>query len=401
MEIAMIKYIGCLISLSLLVSAASPAIMAQALEGREGSFSLPSGLHKAMLLKPGPGNPRNSEGDFIQLRGGRLLFVYSHFTDGSSDHASAFLASRISNDGGQRWSDKDAIILSNEGGFNIMSVSLLRLINGQIAMFYLRKNSMEDCRPWMRISTDEALTWSEPIEVIADQVGYYVLNNDRAIQLKSGRLICPVALHHLPEYEQPDWKGLLMCYVSDDSGMTWKRSASVLKGTNPNGSRTTFQEPGVIELKDRRLMMWVRSDGGSQYLSWSEDEGNTWSQPVPSEIRSPVSPASMERIPRTGDLLLVWNDHADIPEVLKGRRTPLSVAISRDEGRHWTRSVALENDPEGWYCYTAIECMGDHVILGHSAGDRRTGGLNCLQMTRFELSWLYDILGETQKVRAQ
>ncbi|HAO67810.1 MAG TPA: sialidase, partial [Verrucomicrobiales bacterium] len=289
----MMKYIGCLISLSLLVSAASPAITAQALEGREGSFSLPSGLHKAMLLKPGPGNPRNSEGDFIQLRGGRLLFVYSHFTDGSSDHASAFLASRISNDGGQRWSDKDAIILSNEGGFNIMSVSLLRLINGQIAMFYLRKNSMEDCRPWMRISTDEALTWSEPIEVIADQVGYYVLNNDRAIQLKSGRLICPVALHHLPEYEQPDWKGLLMCYVSDDSGMTWKRSASVLKGTNPNGSRTTFQEPGVIEFKDRRLMMWVRSDGGSQYLSWSEDEGNTWSQPVPSEIRSPVSPASM------------------------------------------------------------------------------------------------------------
>ncbi|MBT5478014.1 MAG: exo-alpha-sialidase, partial [Verrucomicrobia bacterium] len=49
----MMKYIGCLISLSLLFSAASPAIMAQALEGREGSFSLPLGLHKAMLLKPG------------------------------------------------------------------------------------------------------------------------------------------------------------------------------------------------------------------------------------------------------------------------------------------------------------------------------------------------------------
>ncbi|MBT5061474.1 MAG: exo-alpha-sialidase, partial [Verrucomicrobia bacterium] len=123
----MMKYIGCLISLCLLVTATGSAIMAQALEG---SSSLPSGLHKAMLLKPGPGNPRNSEGDFIQLRDGRLLFVYSHFTDGTSDHASAFLASRISSDGGQTWSDKDAIILSNEGGFNIMSVSLLRLVNG-------------------------------------------------------------------------------------------------------------------------------------------------------------------------------------------------------------------------------------------------------------------------------
>ncbi|MDG1892328.1 MAG: sialidase family protein [Verrucomicrobiota bacterium] len=393
----MMTYAKILISLYLLGGATSSVIMAQVLEGRKGPTSVPSGVHKAMLLKPGPGNPRNSEGDFIQLRDGRVLFVYSHFTDGSSDHASAFLASRISNDGGYTWSDKDEMILRNEGGFNVMSVSLLRLNNGQIAMFYLRKNSLEDCRPWMRLSTDEALTWSAPVEVIADQVGYYVLNNDRVIQLKNGKLICPVALHHLPEYEKPDWKGLLMCYVSDDSGMTWRRSASVLKGTKRDGSRTTFQEPGVIELTDGRLMMWVRSDGGSQYLSWSEDEGNTWSQPVPSEIRSPVSPASMERIPETGDLLLVWNNHADIPEALAGRRTPFSIALSRDEGRHWTRSVALENDPEGWYCYTAIECIGDQVILGHSAGDRRTGGLNSLQLTRFGVSWLYDILDEKQK----
>ncbi|MDC0325238.1 glycoside hydrolase [bacterium] len=385
-----------LISLSLLVGATCSVIMAQELGGKDkkDSSRVLSGVHKAMLLKPGPGNPRNSEGDFVQLRDGRVLFVYSHFTDGSSDHASAFLASRISNDGGKTWSGKDEITLRNEGGFNIMSVSLLRLNNGQIAMFYLRKNSLEDCRPLMRLSTDEALTWGEPVEVITDQVGYYVLNNDRVIQMKSGKLICPVALHHLPEYEKPDWKGLLMCYVSDDSGMTWKRSASVLKGTNRDGSRTTYQEPGVIELRDGRLMMWVRSDGGSQYLSWSEDEGNTWSQPVPSEIRSPVSPASIERIPDTGDLLLVWNNHADIPEALAGRRTPFSVALSKDEGLHWTRSVALENDPEGWYCYTAIEFMGDQVILGHSAGDRRTGGLNSLQMTRFKVSWLYDILNE-------
>ncbi|MCH1438823.1 MAG: hypothetical protein L7W43_04175, partial [Rubripirellula sp.] len=69
----MMKYIGSLISLSLLVTAANPAVMAQAIEEREGPFSLPSGLHKTMLLKPGPGNPRNSEGDFIQLSGGRLL----------------------------------------------------------------------------------------------------------------------------------------------------------------------------------------------------------------------------------------------------------------------------------------------------------------------------------------
>lgn len=42
-------------------------------------------------------NPRNSEGDFIQLKDGKILFVYSHYDGKSSgDHASAYLAGRYS-----------------------------------------------------------------------------------------------------------------------------------------------------------------------------------------------------------------------------------------------------------------------------------------------------------------
>ena len=77
-----------------------------------------------------------------------------------------------------------------------MSVSLLRLRNGQLALSYLRKNSLVDCRPYMRFSTDEAKSWSNPIEIIPDsQLGYYVQNNDRLIQTANGRLIAPVAEH--------------------------------------------------------------------------------------------------------------------------------------------------------------------------------------------------------------
>ena len=352
-----------------------------------------SGVRKEVLLPPGPENPRNSEGDFIELRDGRVLFVYTHFTGGSSDHASAFLASRVSNDGGQTWSKEDQVVLSNEGGFNIMSVSLLRLNNGDIALFYIRKNSHRDCRPLMRVSNDEAQTWGEAVEVITDQIGYYVLNNDRVVQLENGRLICPVALHHLPEYEKPDWQGLLMCYLSDDLGKSWKRGKSVLKGTRPDGSRVTLQEPGVIELQDGRLMMFARTDDGSQYLGWSPDLGETWSQPIASSIRSPQSPATIERIPGGSDLLMVWNDHAGIPESLKTRRTPFSVALSHDDGKTWTKSVSLEDDPNGWYCYTALDFLGDRVLLGHCAGDRRNGGLNSTQITSFDMAWLYETLG--------
>jgi len=71
----------------------------------------------------------------------------------------------------------------------------------------------------------------------------------------------------------------------------------------------------------------------------------TWSDAEPTDIRSPLSPASIKRIPKTGDLLMVWNDHADIAAVLRGKRTPLTVAVSRDEGKTWEKRKTLYDDP--------------------------------------------------------
>lgn len=49
----------------------------------------------------------------------------------------------------------------------------------------------------------------------------------------------------------------------------------------------------------------------------------------------------------------------------------------------------LEDDPGGWYCYTAITFVGERVVLGHCAGDKTTGDLNRTQITWFDLDWLY------------
>jgi len=49
------------------------------------------------------------------------------------------LAARYSDDGGRSWTDEDVVVVENEGGMNVMSVSLLRLQNGDIAFFYLRE----------------------------------------------------------------------------------------------------------------------------------------------------------------------------------------------------------------------------------------------------------------------
>ena len=89
-----------------------------------------------------PGHPRNSEGALVALRDGRLLFAYSHYLGTSwQDHAAAVIAARESADGGRTWSAEDRILVANEGDCNVMSVSLLRLHDGRIALFYARKNS--------------------------------------------------------------------------------------------------------------------------------------------------------------------------------------------------------------------------------------------------------------------
>ncbi len=341
---------------------------------------------RTLELPPGAGNPRNSEGAFVSLKDGRILFVYSHYTAGrGGDHDPAHLAGRYSSDGGRTWTTEDRVIVENEGGMNVMSVSLLRLQNGQIALFYLLKNSEQDCRPLMRLSSDEGATWGAPVTCITDEVGYYVLNNDRAIQLTGGRLVLPICLHWVQGAPKADWQGTLLCYLSDDSGKTWRRSKTVQKGYDAAGRRITTQEPGAVELKDGRVMMFIRASGGCQYLAYSSDGGDTWSAPVASDIKSPVSPASIKRLPSTGDLLLVWNNHDTIPDSLKNKRVPLSTAVSKDDGKTWQQVRVLEGNPQGWYCYIAIHPMDDAVLLGYCA----MSGLAHSRITRVPVSWLY------------
>lgn len=342
-----------------------------------------------LRIEPTDQQPRNSEGDIIRLRDGRLCLIYSRFRGprpqperpggGIRDHSPADLAMRTSSDGGRTWS-ADRIVVENDAGSNIMSASLLRLKTGAIALFYLYKESLTNCRPVMRISNDEAASWSQVTYCTAEEIGYFILNNDRAVELSGGRIVLPLALHNTPEYEKPDWQGTILCYLSDDSGKTWRSSRDRFKAFSPEGERVTAQEPGVVELKDGRLLMFVRTDAGSQYLSYSSDQGDTWTKPTPSDLASPVSPTTIERVPWSGDLLCVWNDHSGRHPFRRGRRSPLTVAISRDDGRTWEPSRAIERNYRGWYCYTSMSFLDDRVLLSYCAGSRRIGRLHRLKV---------------------
>jgi len=341
-----------------------------------------------LTLEPSPANPRNSEGAFLVGADGEIAFAYTHFTGGSRDHSDAFIAMRRSPDGGRTWSD-DCLLVPNEGRANVMSVSILPLPSGEVLLGYLVKNGWDDCRLAVRRSDDGLKTLSAP-DLMTSEPAYYVVNNDRLVRLSSGRLLAPAALHPGPDGAGAKWdrRGSALCFLSDDEGRTWRRSPTVLPPPAGAGD-SGLQEPGVVELAGGRLWMFMRTSSGRQWQSFSDDGGERWSDPVPSAIASPLSPASVKRIPQTGDLLMVWNDHSGRHPFPEGKRTPLCLAVSKDEGATWSPSRVLEADPEGWFCYTALEFLGEDVLLAYCAGDERVGRLSRLKLVAVPLAWIY------------
>src|SRR5690606_33824677 len=119
-------------------------------------------LEMLLSLDPNPDAPRNSEGDIIRLANGKLALVYTKFYGGDDDHSSARLAMRTSDDNGNTWTS-DTVLLDNEGGQNVMSVSLRPSTDGGILLFYLRKDApATSCTMFVRRATASLEELSQP-----------------------------------------------------------------------------------------------------------------------------------------------------------------------------------------------------------------------------------------------
>ncbi|MFA6544388.1 MAG: sialidase family protein, partial [Limisphaerales bacterium] len=297
-----------------------------------GAFGAdPSPGTVTLNIEPTREFPRNSEGSFATLASGRILFCYSQFYGGAADESAARIVRIRSDDQGRTWS-RPEVVVENTSGKNVMSVSLLRLAGGKLAMFYCVKNSWIDCRPHMRVSNDDGVTWSEAKLVLAAP-GYFVLNNDRVIQTSRGRIILPLAFHRsrgTDPHSSKSWdaRAITMWIYSDDEGATWQESASWW--AMPVRSGSGLQEPGVVELADGSLFSWSRTDQGAQYGFNSTDACRTWTPPFPTELKSPTGPASIKRLPGSADLLAIYNDHSGTFPFPKGKRNPFVAAISSD-----------------------------------------------------------------------
>jgi sialidase-1 len=344
------------------VRAAQALLVLSSPAGPDSSAAVVSEVYPATVA-----NPRYSEGSVVVLTDGTLLYAVTEFQGGGQDHATARIVARRSPDGGRTWGET-RVLQENVGAQNVMSVTLRRLLpgreDGPIGLFYLVKNSSADLQVWLRVSQDECASFGDPIRVTPEP-GYHVLNNDRITVLSNGRLICPVAWS--PDFRRVN-HFVAFCYLSDDGGKTWRRGKGQV-----DQPRRGAMEPEVIELTDGRALMIVRTQVGIIAASHSSDGGDTWGAPFPLGPRAPEAPATLRRIPATGHLLLIWNDSLVPGADHGGGRTPLSAAVSADEGRSWSRPKLLENDPNAGYAYTSVAFHQNRVLLTYYVDAPGTG----------------------------
>lgn len=309
--------------------------------------------HERIIAPSVPGNPRNGEGSVVELADGRLLLVYGEFL-GEADSAPGTLQGLFSADRGRTWTGKHTV-QENTGVLNVMSASLLRLADGAILLHFLRKDAERvQCTPFIRRSADEGRTWSDPQAVVEPREPfYYVVNNDRLVQLRGGRILIPACV-----YEGGNRRGDRV-FFSDDGGRTWRGGMLHPFGDNEHGPL----EPGVIELRDGRVMMWCRTGLKDIHACESADGGETFGPWRPLGLPAPSAPASMKRLPGSGDILCIFNDHTVPPAPDGVVRSPLTAALSADEGWTWRIAGDLEADRTRAYCYTSITFLPEGEIL--------------------------------------
>jgi hypothetical protein len=360
------------------------------------------------FLKTGAGNPRNGEGSFIRLKDGRIMFAHTHYYgEAWTDHAIARIEAIYSSDEGESWSESSVLLEKDSDALNIMSVSLIRLENGDLGMLYVRKSLINNdviCMPYFVRSTDEGKTFGEPISVI-DEPGYYVVNNDRLQRLKSGRLLVPVACHGnsgnrlLP--------GKITVYYSDDDARTFKRSESTV--ASPYCDHARLQEPGVYELPDGRVWMYCRTAYGHQYQCFSTDGGESFCEITPAfRFTSPDAPMLLKSA--HGYTLAVFNPigynclRDDLEHWKSPKRTPYVIAISDDGGMSFVgtdcvsnnggfapfveRCRLLEDDRTNSYCYPAVIETADGILIAYYHSNGTPVCLNATKIIKVSLDEL-------------
>ena len=249
---------------------------------------------------------------------------------------------------------------------------------------------------WQLRSSAGRTIWSDPQKIFSGYIG----SLQGALQLRSGRIIVPFATA-VPALREgpPTGSSVTTLVYSDDGGRSWLQSPANLKAPcedTYNGSNYGAIEPTVLELKDGRVWMLMRTQTGYLYESYSND-GVVWSEARPSRFHSSNSPAFLLRL-SDDSIVLLWNN-CEPPDRVDGQgvyggRDALHAAISADEGLTWFgfREVYLDGrrndspphsgDRGTAYPFAVVAKGGRIAVISGQGSGRR-------QLELLDSAWLW------------
>ncbi len=264
----------------------------------------------------------------VKLSDGAVMSVFSTPTSYGGKPGQCFIGSRTTRDGGKTWEPLRELTRLPEGRSSHPTVQRMR--DGSIHLFFLGYvkfsfkdgNPTDECRSdlWTSRSSDDGKIWSAPQMIYQGYTG----STNGAAETSKGTIAVPFS-----HYTSGPGRLLAMTVVSSDGGLTWKPSNELDVGGA--GDHDGALEPCLMELKDGRLWMLIRTTKGQFWESFSTDGGLVWSAPKASSIESAMAPGHLARL-ADGRLALAWNrPHA--------KRAELHLALSNDEGKTWGSSL--------------------------------------------------------------
>jgi len=248
---------------------------------------------------------------------------------------------------------------------------LFKAPDGRVHLYFKTGPSPRDWKSWRVISSDEGTTWSDP-EVLAGTEDSMALGpvKNKPIILDDGVCLAPNSREDL---------SLWGVFVdrSEDGGMTWTSIPEVAceveggQGERPASSPPTsidkesldaigFIQPTLWESVPGSVHMLVRSTFGRIYRSDSMDGGKSWTALYSTDLPNNNSGIDLQKL-SDGTLALACNPVSDN----WGRRSPLSMFLSFDNGITWKNRMDLESG-EGEYSYPAVISTGRGIAVAYS-----------------------------------
>ncbi len=333
-------------------------------------------------------HPRHDHQLIFLLADGRLMLVWSEYylrpatkSGVQRDDMPCRISAKTSSDRGRTWGDT-FVLQENTGKLNVKHPNLLRLSGGDLLLAYTEWNALNERNVLLRRSTDDGRTWSDA-QRVSSLTGVNNINNDHVLLMSTGRIVLP-SFNSPSVWDKGDhWQAF--CYYSDDQGRSWQMSENKI-----DLAKRGAEEPAIVERRDGSLLMLLRTSLGHVYQAESKDAGRTWSQASATSLVAPASPPAVKRIPKTGDLLVIWNRNYEPKHHHQGERNPLCTAISKDDGATWEHIKDIERVPGGGAAYAAVTFQDDEALITYYYQQKGAGGASGVRLKIVPISWLYE-----------